>query len=161
MVTQSTTPAVSDVFPLRSEGDYERALALVEEVWGSLSDSDLARLEVLTILVEHYERENDPIRSPTPIEAIEFRLEQLGMSRADLGRVLGSRARATEVLNGTRCLTLPMIRQIHEELDVPIDVLVQDMSAPRPRRARGAPSSTKRRKTTPRRSKKPNQPKSH
>jgi HTH-type transcriptional regulator/antitoxin HigA len=155
----TTSPTVSDVFPLRSEADYERALALVDELWGRPSESDLARLEVLTILVEHYERETDPVRSPTPIEAIEFRLEQLGLSRADLGRILGSRARATEVLNGTRRLTLPMIRKVHDELDVPIDVLVQEMPNPPSRRDRGTPSSTKRQKTPPRRSKKPSQPK--
>jgi len=125
MVAQRTAPMVRDVFPIHSEADYDRALKLVDELWGSSSPDDLARLEVLTILVEHYEREHHSIRAPNAIEAIEFRIDQLGMSRADLGRVLGSRARATEVLSGTRPLTLAMIRKLHQVLEIPLDVLVQ------------------------------------
>lgn len=137
MVTQTTTPQVSNVFPIRTKRDHERALALVDELWGSTSAADQARLEVLTILIESYEEAEEPIRHPTPIEAIEFRLDQLGMSRADLGRIIGSRARATEVLSGTRRLTLPMIRQIHDELGIPFEVLVQETTdAPTSRAAR-------------------------
>jgi len=80
---------------------------------------------VLSILIDKYEQENDPIDYPDPIEAIKFRLEQMGYSQRDLAKVVGLKSRASEILNRKRKLTLEMIRQLHQALGIPTDVLIQ------------------------------------
>jgi HTH-type transcriptional regulator / antitoxin HigA len=82
-------------------------------------------LEVLGLLIDKYEQEHDPIDYPDPIEAIKFRMEQLGYSQSDLARVVGLKSRASEILNKKRKLTLDMIRQLHQELGIPTAVLIQ------------------------------------
>jgi HTH-type transcriptional regulator/antitoxin HigA len=81
-------------------------------------------LDVLATLVDAYETKHFPIESPDPIEAIQFRMEQMGMERKDLEPFIGSRARVSEVLNGRRGLSLKMIRSLHQELKIPLEVLV-------------------------------------
>jgi HTH-type transcriptional regulator/antitoxin HigA len=81
-------------------------------------------LDVLATLVDAYESKRFPIESPDPIEAIRFRMEQLGLERKDLEPFIGSRARVSEVLNKRRGLSLKMIRALHEELDIPLEALI-------------------------------------
>ncbi len=81
-------------------------------------------LEVLTMLIERYEAEHYPIAPPHPVEAIKFRMDQLGMKPSELGRVLGYRSRASEIMRGKRKLTLGMIRALHEKLHIPLESLV-------------------------------------
>lgn len=83
-------------------------------------------LEVLSILIEAYEKENYPIEAPNPIEAILFRLDQLGMSRNELSKILGSRSRASELLTGKRKLSIAMIRKLNQELGISAETLIQD-----------------------------------
>ncbi len=82
-------------------------------------------LEVLSILIEKYEDEHFPIELPDPIEAIKFRMEQLGYNQVDLAKVVGLKSRASEILNRKRKLSLDMIRQLHDQLHIPTDVLIQ------------------------------------
>ncbi len=82
-------------------------------------------LEVLSILIEKYEDEHFPIGLPDPIEAIKFRMEQLGYNQVDLAKVVGLKSRASEILSGKRKLSLEMIRQLHDKLRIPTDVLIQ------------------------------------
>ena len=82
-------------------------------------------LEILGILIKKYEDEYFPIDMPDPIEAIRFRMEQLGYNQADLAKVVGLKSRVSEVLNRKRKLTLEMIRQLHEVLNIPTNVLIQ------------------------------------
>jgi HTH-type transcriptional regulator/antitoxin HigA len=74
---------------------------------------------------EQYENEHFPIELPDPIEAIKFRMEQLGYNQSDLAKVVGLKSRASEILNKKRKLSLDMIRQLHEKLNIPTDVLIQ------------------------------------
>jgi HTH-type transcriptional regulator/antitoxin HigA len=114
-----------EIKPLRNDRDHARALKLIDEVWGARADSEEGRaLEVLVTLVDAYEREHHAIAAPDPIEAIRFRMEQLGLTRKELEPYLGSRARVSEVLSGTRPLTLAMIRKLREGLGISADVLV-------------------------------------
>ena len=83
------------------------------------------RLDVLATLVEAWEARHVPIEAPDPIAAIQFMMEQKGLTRRDLEPAIGSRARVAEVLNKRRALTLPMIRALGPLLDLPVDVLVQ------------------------------------
>ena len=81
-------------------------------------------LDVLATLVDVYERENSLIDSPDPVDAIKFRMEQMGLSRKDLEPFLGSRARVSEVMNKKRGLSLAMVRSLHENLEIPLDALI-------------------------------------
>jgi len=112
---------------IKTEEAYEATLSEIESLWGAQPGSDHGdRLELLTLLAEVYEQEHHPVELPSPVDAILFRMEQLGLSRADLGRVLGSRSRATEILNHKRRLSLPMIRRLHKRLGIPAEVLIRD-----------------------------------
>ena len=91
--------------PLRSEKDYDAALAEAERLWGAKAGTPKGdRLDILATLIEAYEAKHYPMDPPDPIEAIKFRMEQQGLTRKDLERVLGSRTRVSEVLNRKRGL---------------------------------------------------------
>lgn len=113
--------------PVKTNKEYNAALARVYELMqkelkagSKLSDE----LEVLSILVEAYEKEHYPIPPPHPIEAIKFRLEQMGIDEKELTRILGGRSRKSEILSGRRKLSLNMIRELHEKLSIPAETLI-------------------------------------
>lgn len=142
LVARARTP--SELRPIHDARAHSAALREIERLWSSSRPEELERLELLSILVEAYERERLPMPAPTPIAAIEFRMEQLGLSRADLGRILGSRSRATEILEGRRALSLQMVRRLHEALAIPAETLLQPLQAvgrrpARPSRPAGRP----------------------
>jgi HTH-type transcriptional regulator/antitoxin HigA len=115
-----------DVKPIRTEQDCNDALARIEEIWDAepgTPESD--ELDVLSILVEAYEEEHHPIDPPDPIEAIKFRMEQMGLTRKDLEPFIGHRGRVAEVLNRKRGLSIEMIRNLSEGLGIPADVLIE------------------------------------
>lgn len=114
-----------DIKPIKSEADYQASLQAIDELWDAEPGSaESDQLEVLAILVEAYENEHFPIDAPSPIEAIEFRMEQEGLTRKALEPFIGSRARVAEVLNGRRGLSLDMIRRLHGKLNIPLESLV-------------------------------------
>jgi HTH-type transcriptional regulator / antitoxin HigA len=145
-----------NVKPLRSEEDYRAAVAEVEQLWDSKPGSkEFDTLDVLSLLIETYEREHDRIDPPDPIEAILFRMEQQGLTRKDLEPYIGSRARVSEVLAGHRPLSITMVRKLHEALGISAEVLIREpklastKSASRPafeRKERGPEQKTKGRK---------------
>jgi HTH-type transcriptional regulator/antitoxin HigA len=115
-----------EIKPIRSEADYEAALAEVERLWGArLGTPEGDRLDVLATLIDAYEAEHHPIDSPDPIEAIKFRMEQQGLIRKDLEGILGTRTRVAEVLNCRRGLSINMIRRLHEKLRISAEVLIR------------------------------------
>jgi HTH-type transcriptional regulator/antitoxin HigA len=115
--------------PIRNEADYELALQDIDRCLdATVGSPERDRLEVLTVLVDDYEAKNYPIIPPDPIAAIEFVLEQRGMSRKDLEGVIGSSGRISEVMNNQRPLTLAMIRKLVEKFDLPADVLIRNTS---------------------------------
>jgi HTH-type transcriptional regulator/antitoxin HigA len=83
------------------------------------------RLDVLATLVEAYERKTFALDLPDPVAAIHFRMEQMGYNQNDLANIVGLKSRASEILNRKRKLSLEMIRQLHERLNIPTDVLIQ------------------------------------
>ena len=129
-----------DLKPIRSEADYEQALAEVERLWGSKSGTPNGdRLDVLATLIEAYEEKHYPIDVPDPIEAIKFRMEQQGLTRKDLEPLIGTRTRISEVLNGKRALSIAMIRKLVEKLGIPAEVLIKPPSLV-PHRGTAAPT---------------------
>jgi HTH-type transcriptional regulator / antitoxin HigA len=115
-----------NIKPIRTKKDYEEALARLEVIFDSKKGTDKGdELEILGMLIENYENEKFPIGFPDPVEAIKFRMEQLGYNQTDLANVVGLKSRASEILNRKRKLSLEMIRQIHDRLNIPTEVLIQ------------------------------------
>jgi HTH-type transcriptional regulator/antitoxin HigA len=111
--------------PIKSERDYRRALKEVEALMSAVPNTPAGdRLEVLSALVEAWEQKHHAIEAPDPVEAILFAMEQRGLTRADLEPLIGSRARVAEILNRKRKLTLPMIRRLHQKLNIPAESLI-------------------------------------
>ena len=113
--------------PIRNEEDYQKALERLDEIFDAKRGSEEGdELEILAILVDNYENEHFPIGMPDPIEAIKFRMEQMGMKQKDLAEVFGFKSRVSEILNKKRKLTLEMVRKLNTTLHIPTEVLVQD-----------------------------------
>jgi len=115
-----------DLRPIRSKRDYRAALREVERLWGAPDKSpDAGQLEVLSLLIEDYERKHYPIEDPDPIDFLLQVMEWRELMRKDLEPYLGSRARVAEVLNRVRPLSLEMIRRLSKGLNLPSDVLIR------------------------------------
>ena len=116
-----------NIKPVKTKKDYQNALNRLELIFDAKLDTkDGDELEILSLLVEKYEDENYPIDFPDPIEAIKFRMEQLGIKQKDLVKVIGFKSRVSEVLNKKRKLTLGMIRKFNKTFNIPTDVLIRD-----------------------------------
>ena len=116
-----------NIKPIKSEADYNRVLAVIDGLMGAAPDTpESDELRVLVTLVEAYEAERWPIEAPDPISAIEHVMEARGLHQKDFAALIGSQPRASEVLNRHRPLTLPMIRALSIEWNLPADVLVRE-----------------------------------
>ncbi len=112
--------------PIRTKRDYNLAMKEAEALWDAPARSAEAdRLEVLTLLIQEYERKHYPIPDPEPIDFLLHVMDARGLTRKELEPFLGSRARVTEVLNRVRPLSLEMIRRLSTGLDIPAEVLIQ------------------------------------
>lgn len=110
--------------PIQSSADHKRALQMIDRLWEAQPGTRAGDLlDVLAVLVDRYEEEHFPFEDPDPLEAIRFRMEQLGLARKDLEPLLGSRSRVSEVLSGKRELSLAMIRRLHDQLKIPLEAL--------------------------------------
>jgi len=120
-----------DIRPIRTETDYEAALAEIDHLFDAAPYTPEGdRLEVLATLVEAYEEQHYSIPAPDPIEALKYHMESRGLCRRDLEPYLGSRARVAEVLNRKRPLSLQMIRRLHTGLGIAAEILIQPYSIP-------------------------------
>jgi HTH-type transcriptional regulator/antitoxin HigA len=114
-----------NISPIKSKRDYERALSRIEHLMDAKPGTKAGdELDVVTTLVEAYEAKHYAIFPPDPIEAIKFRMDQLGMTRKDLEAMLGGRGRVSEILSGKRGLSLEMIRRLHRTLRIPLESLI-------------------------------------
>lgn len=115
-----------EVRPIRTQADYQEALREIESLFDAAENTpEYDRLDILSTLVEAYEKTHFPIELPDPIEAIHYYMDARGWSRRDLETCLGSRARVSEILSRKRTLTLEMIRKLNQELRIPAEILIQ------------------------------------
>lgn len=113
------------VRPIRSEADYDAALERIDTLMGAKPGSaEGDELDVLVTLLDAYEEKRFPMDAPDPVTAIQFRMEQQGLTRKDLEPMIGSRARVSEVMTGKRGLTLAMVRRVRSGLGISADLLV-------------------------------------
>ena len=125
------------VRPIRTEADYDAALAEVEAMMNAMpGTAEGDRFDVLVTLIEAYEARHWAIEAPDPIEAIRIRMQQKNLRNRDLEPMIGSRGRVSEVLSGKRALTLPMIRRLSKGLDLHAEILIQEVPVTRPRHSR-------------------------
>jgi len=115
--------------PIKTNKEHDKYLARAYQLMQmdlkpNSKESD--ELEVISILIEAYEKANYSIEAPHPIDAILFRLDQLDMSKSELSKLLGSRSRASEILNGKRKLSIGMIRKLNQQLGISAQTLIQD-----------------------------------
>lgn len=111
---------------IHNDAEHSAALSRIDELWGSREGSlEAQELEVLAILVDDYENKHHEIEPPDPIEAIKFRIEQMGLTPSEAAELFGARSRMSEVFNGKRALSIEMIRAIHAKLHIPAEILIQ------------------------------------
>jgi HTH-type transcriptional regulator/antitoxin HigA len=114
-----------DIKVLKTEEDYHLALKRLDEIFHAPTDSKEGdEAELLSILIEKYEDEHYPIEAPDPIEAIKFRMEQMGMTKKELAEIIGYKSRVSEIFSRKRKLTLKMIRNLHDKLKIPYESLI-------------------------------------
>lgn len=114
-----------NIRPIKNEQDYNFAISRIEELWGAKKDTvEGDEFDLLATLVEAYEMKHYPIAPPDPVDAIKFRMEQMGMNSADMVKYLGSQSRVSEVLNRKRGLTLGMIKSLYKGLKIPAEILL-------------------------------------
>jgi len=113
--------------PIRTKNDLKAALARIDEIIDAKhGTAEYDELEVLSILVEAYENRHTPIPPPSPVEAIKFRMDQMGLRQTDIAGLMGGKNRVSEVLARKRPLSLRMIRNLHKHLKIPTDCLVAE-----------------------------------
>jgi len=121
-----------EIKPIKTEADYEATLAEIEKLWESGADTpESDRLDILVPLVEAYETKHYPIDPPDPVEAIKFRMEQMGLTDKDLETYMGGRGSVTKILTRKLPLNLDMIRKLHKNLGISVEVLISESSAAR------------------------------
>lgn len=120
-----------EIKTIKTKEDYHETLSRVEELVTfdpAPGSPDAELLDVLSILLTVYEDAIFPIEKPDPIDAIQYRMEDLGLKQRDLVPYIGSKSRVSEILSGKRNLTLRMIRSLHQALGIPLSVLLQESS---------------------------------
>lgn len=113
--------------PIKTDVDYEKVLARIDKLMNlnpELDTKESDELEILVMLVEKYESENWSIAEPDPIEAIKFRMEQMGLEQKDLVPYIGSKSKVSEVLNRKIGLSVNMMRNLYSELHIPLEILI-------------------------------------
>jgi HTH-type transcriptional regulator/antitoxin HigA len=112
---------------IKTKREYNEALERLEKIFDSKVGTPKGdELEILALLIDQYEKEHFPIGAPDPIEAVKFRMEQLGMKQKDLADTLGFKSRVSEILSKKRKLTLEMIRKLNEQLNIPTNILIKE-----------------------------------
>lgn len=127
--TTKLTPKLFDMEyrVIKNNKAYQKALNRLEKIFDAKKGTKEGdELELLSLLIDHYEQEKYPIDLPDPIDAIKFRMDQLGYKQKDLAHLIGLKSRVSEILNKKRKLTLDMIRKLSDSLNIPTDVLVKE-----------------------------------
>jgi HTH-type transcriptional regulator/antitoxin HigA len=117
-----------NIHPIHTDADYRAALKNVSALFNNEPEPGTPEgdyFDIMITLIEAYESKQFPVDLPTPIDAIKFRMEQSGLSAADLAPAIGRTNRVYEVLNGKRALTLPMIWKLHDLFGIPAESLIK------------------------------------
>ena len=110
---------------IKTEEEYHAALSRIDECFDITPEAkEFDEIELLIALVELYEQQHYKIEAPDPVDAIKFRMDQMGMKKIDMTKFFGTRGRVSEILNRQRQLTLTMIKKLHKEFGIPAESLL-------------------------------------
>jgi HTH-type transcriptional regulator / antitoxin HigA len=116
-----------EIKPIRTEKDYEKALERLEIIFNApINSIEGDEAEILSLLIENYENNEYPIEAPDPIEAIKIRMEEMNLKQKDLIGLIGGKSRVSEILNRKKRLTVDMIRELEQKLNISASVLVNN-----------------------------------
>lgn len=116
-----------NIKPIKTEKDYQEALLQLEVLFDAkIGTPESDEADILSILIDEYEKKHYPIDPPDPIEAIKIRMEEMELKQNDLTAFIGSKSVVSEVLNRKRKLTVEMIRNLTKHLKIPSEVLIND-----------------------------------
>lgn len=111
---------------IKTKKQYKEYMARFSKVFHArIGSKEGDEAELLALLIEDYEERMFPIDVPDPIDAIKYRMEQQGLTKKDIGEILGFKSRVSDIFSGRRKLTLEMVRNLHEKLNIPLAVLVR------------------------------------
>lgn len=111
---------------IKTKSQYEKSLQRFEELFFAKSGTKEGKeAQLLALVIKDYEEKHFKIDAPDPVEAIKYRMQQMNISKKELGEILGYRSRVSEILNRKRKLTLEMVRNLHEKLNIPLESLIQ------------------------------------
>jgi HTH-type transcriptional regulator/antitoxin HigA len=114
-----------NIKPIKTRKDYNGALKRIDKIFEAKPDTPQGdELEILVTLVEAWEQKYFPVPPPDPVEAIKFRMDQLGLKQSDLSDAMGGRNRVSEILNRKRQLTADMMRKLHKQFNIPAESLL-------------------------------------
>lgn len=114
-----------DIKLIKTENDYQSSLERLDKIFHAPSNSPEGdEAELLTLLIEKYEDEHYSIDTPDPVEAIKFRMEQIGLTKKELAKIIGYKSRVSEIFSRKRKLSLNMIRNLHDKLNIPYESLI-------------------------------------
>lgn len=114
-----------EIKPIKTEQDYKDAIQRIEALWGAKKDTPQGdELDLLVTIVEAFEMKHYPIAPPDPVDAIKFRMEQMGMTKSDMTKYIGSQSKVSEVLNRKRKLSLRMVKSLYKGLKIPAEILL-------------------------------------
>ncbi len=114
-----------DVKIIESEAEYASALKRIDQLFDApRGTKEAGELELLVLLVNNYEDKHYPVPPADPVEAIKYRMEELGLANKDLEPMLGDKATVSRILNRKRDLTADMMRKLHRQLGIPAEVLL-------------------------------------
>ena len=112
---------------IKTEADYKSALKRMELLFDApIGTPESDEADMLALLIDEYEKRHYPIEAPDPIEAIKIRMEEMQLTQKDLVSVIGSRSRVSEILNRKRKLTVEMIRNLYQKLNISPKILIND-----------------------------------
>jgi len=116
-----------NIKPIRTDEDYYNSLKRLEKIFDSpINTKEGDEAEILSLLIENYENTYYPIEAPDPIEAIKIRMDEMALKQKDLVGIIGAKSKVSEILNRKRKLSVDMIRNLAEKLNLSVSLLIKE-----------------------------------
>jgi len=116
-----------DIKPIKTDSDYQASLNRLEKLFeAKICTKESDEADILGLLIDEYEQKNHPIEAPDPIEAIKIRMEEMQLKQVDLISEIGGKSRVSEILNRKRKLTIDMVRNLANKLNLSASLLIKD-----------------------------------
>jgi len=116
-----------NITPIKTDSDYQDSLNRLEKIFDAkIGTKESDEADILGLLIDEYEQKHHPIEAPDPIEAIKIRMEEMELKQVDLIPEIGGKSRVSEILNRKRKLTIDMVRNLANKLNLSASLLIKD-----------------------------------